>query len=139
VPREPICVLDASVAVAAMIAEDRSDTARRILCDISRNSAVVPNLWFLEVGNTLLIAERRRSLKPAARRDHLADLARLPIMVDSETASQAWNDSMGLAERHRLTLHDAAYLELALRRRLPLATFDAALGRAATTAGVALL
>jgi predicted nucleic acid-binding protein len=135
----PVCVLDASVAIAALIEEDRSDEARRILCEIGNDSTVVPALWFLEVGNTLLLAERRRSLSAAARRDHLADLSRLPITIDHEMASHAWQRTMELAERHALTLYDAAYLELSLRHQLPLATFDAALRRAAKAAGVRLL
>jgi len=134
-----VCVLDASVAIAALIEEDRSDEARRILCEVGTDSAVVPGLWYLEVGNTLLLAERRRSLSAAARREQLADLSRLPIAIDHETTHYAWNDTMGLAERHGLTLYDATYLELSLRRQLPLAAFDAALRRAAKAAGVRLL
>ena len=134
-----VCVLDASVAIAALIEEDRSDEARRILCEVGTDSAVVPGLWYLEVGNTLLLAERRRSLSAAARREQLADLSRLPIAIDHETTHHAWNDTMGLAERHGLTLYDATYLELSLRRQLPLATFDAALRRAAKPVGVPLL
>jgi predicted nucleic acid-binding protein len=134
-----VCVLDASVAIAALIEEDRSDEARRILCEVGNDGAVVPALWYLEVGNILLLAGRRRSLGSAAGREHLADLSRLPIAIDHETTRHAWNDTMGLAERHGLTLYDATYLELSLRRQLPLATFDAALQRAAKAAGVPLL
>ena len=70
----PLCGLDASVTIAALIEEDRSDEARRILRDVVSDSATVPGLWLLEVGNVLLLAERRKSLSAAARRDHLADL-----------------------------------------------------------------
>jgi predicted nucleic acid-binding protein len=66
-------------------------------------------------------------------------LAGLPIGIDEETAGRAWRETLALAEIHRLTLYDAAYLELAVRRSLPLATFDAALRTAAVTAGVPLL
>jgi predicted nucleic acid-binding protein len=135
----PVCVLDASVTIAALIEEDRSDEARRILRDVVSDSAMVPGLWLLEVGNVLLLAERRKSLSAAARRDHLADLSRLPIVIDYATASHAWHDTMSLAERHGLTLYDAVYLELSLRQQLPLATFDAALHRAAKVANVSLL
>ena len=101
----PLCVLDASVTIAALIEEDRSDEARRILRDVVSDSATVPGLWLLEVGNVLLLAERRKSLSAAARRDHLADLSRLPIVIDHATASHAWHDTMALAERHGLTLY----------------------------------
>ena len=135
----PVCVLDASVTLAALIEEERSAEAREILRAVIDDSAVVPGLWFLEVGNVLLIAERRRSLTAAARRDHLDDLSRLPIVIDNETAGHAWHETMEHAVAHRLTLYDAAYLELSLRRQLPLATFDTALRRAAAAAGVGLV
>jgi predicted nucleic acid-binding protein len=135
----PVCVLDASVTIAALIEEDRSEEARRIFQGIANDSAAVPSLWLLEVGNILLLAERRKSLGAAARRDHLADLSRLPIIIDHATASHAWHDTMALAERHGLTLYDAVYLELSLRHQLPLATFDVALRRAANAAKVPLL
>ena len=96
-------------------------------------------LWPLEVGNTLLIAERRQSIAAGDHRQLLRRLATLPIVTDIETAPRAWHETVELAERHRLTLYDATYLELSLRRQLPLATFDAALQRAATAAGVQLL
>ena len=76
-----------------------------------------PCFGLLEVGNILLLAQRRRLLDAAARRDHLKDLAQLPINVDQETAHRAWRDTSLLAERHSLTLYDAAYLELSLRRQ----------------------
>jgi predicted nucleic acid-binding protein len=84
------------------------------------------------------MTERRQKISAAARVEELGDLSRLPIMVDTETASLAWRDTATLAARYRLTLYDAAYLELSIRLSIPLATFDAALRRAATAAGVAL-
>jgi predicted nucleic acid-binding protein len=135
----PSLVLDASVTISALIEEDRSDEARGILETIARDGAMVPPLWPLEVGHILLRAERRGLLDAATRRAHLRHLARLPIAVDHEMAGHAWHDTMALAERHGLTLYDATYLELSLRRGLPLATFDAALRRAATATGADLL
>jgi predicted nucleic acid-binding protein len=135
----PICVLDASVAIAALIQEDQSDRARAILREIIKDSAAVPPIWLFEVGNVLLLAERRRKLSATARREHLEDLARLPIVVDHEATGHAWNDTMIQASRHDLTLYDGSYLELSLRRQLPLATFDMTLQKAARSANVALL
>lgn len=132
-------VLDASVTISALIEEDRSDEARNVFRTVVSEGASVPVLWALEVGHILLLAQRRRLLDAAARRDHLNDLAQLPINVDKETAHRAWRDTSLLAERHSLTLYDATYLELSLRLSLPLATFDAALRRAAEAAGVKLL
>ncbi len=135
----PSLVLDASVTISALIEEDQSDEARGILEAIARDGAVVPALWTVEVGHILLRAQRRGLLDAAVRRAHLRNLSRLPIAVDHEMAGHAWHDTMDLAERHGLTLYDATYLELSLRRGLPLATFDAALRRAANAAGAKLL
>jgi predicted nucleic acid-binding protein len=82
----------------------------------------------------------RRGRHDAAFRDAtLADLALLPIHLDSETDRQAWGATVRLAQRHRLTAYDAAYLELAQRRGLPLATLDKQLRDAASAEGVILL
>jgi predicted nucleic acid-binding protein len=116
-------VLDASVTIAAMLQEARSTRARDILRLVAQEGARVPSLWRLEVGNDLLLAVRRRKLLDDERMTCLEDLAELPI-IDQETAGQAWRTTMELAARHRLTLYDAAYLELAHRRSLPLPTFD---------------
>lgn len=100
-------------------------------------SAVVPNLWHLEVANTVLVGERRKrptTMPPAA---FLAHLGTLPIAVDPRTADRAWSDTIDLARRHNLTEYDAAYLELAVRLgRVPLATLDKQLLAAAPAAGV---
>jgi predicted nucleic acid-binding protein len=135
----PSLVLDVSVTISALIEEYQSDEARGILETIARDGAMVPPLWSLEVGHILLRAERRGLLDAVTRRAHLRHLSRLPIAVDHEMAGHAWHDTMALAERHGLALYDATYLELSLRRGLPLATFDAALRRAATAAGADLL
>ncbi|MDR3538283.1 MAG: type II toxin-antitoxin system VapC family toxin [Acetobacteraceae bacterium] len=135
----PQLVLDASVAVSAVLEEEQSDLAHAVLLQVAAQGGVVPNLWHLEVGQTLLVAERRRRIDAASRHAVLGELAALPIVVDLGTARQAWRDTTTLAERHGLTLYDAAYLELSLRLGLPLASFDDALRRAATTEGVTLL
>lgn len=132
-------VLDASVVLAVALQEANRDLAIPMLARAADDGAVVPAIWHLEVGNTLLLAERRHTISPADRAAALQDLFRLPVDVDADTASRAWRDTFGLAEQHRLTLYDAAYLELSIRRSLPLATFDAALRRAAVAIGVALL
>ena len=132
-------VLDASVTISALFEEAQSDKARDIFATIAADGAVVPTLWPLEVGHILLRAERRRLLEAADRREHLRLLSRLPIALDHAMASHAWHDTMVLAQRYALTLYDATYLELSLRRGLPLATFDAALRRAAAAAGATLL
>jgi predicted nucleic acid-binding protein len=132
-------VLDASIVLAVPLQETNRGAAASVLARVVDDGAAVPGIWHLEIGNILLLAERRRTIAAADRVAALRDLLQLPVEVDQETASRAWHDTMTLAERHRLTLYDAAYLELSLRRALPLATFDAALRRAAAAAGVPLL
>jgi predicted nucleic acid-binding protein len=99
----------------------------------------VPGLWKLEAANILEMGARRGRHDAAFRNSTLADLALLPIRVDTETDRQAWGATLQLSERHRLTMYDAAYLELALRHGLPLASLDADLRRAAQAEGVAVL
>ena len=132
-------VLDASVALAVALQEGNRHLAAPIMALIVEDSAAVPGIWHLEVGNILLLAERRGTISAANRTAALQDLLRLPVDVDHDTATRAWRDTLTLAERYRLTLYDATYLELSLRRGLPLATFDAALRRAASAAGATLL
>ena len=132
-------ILDASVAISAAIEEASSSVAQEILARVAQHGAIVPNIWHLEVGQTLLVAERRKKIDAARREEVCRSFLDLPITVDGETFGRAWTDTMALAMKWRLTVYDASYLELCMRRSLPLATFDKALRRAAAEAGVALL
>lgn len=132
-------VLDASVAISAVLDEDKAEQARTILRRVAEAGALVPNLWHLEVGQTLLVAERQRRIEMTQRQKAQALLLDLPITVDAETWTRAMRDTVTLAADQRLSLYDAAYLELSRRSELPLATFDEDLRQAATTIGVALL
>ena len=106
---------------------------------ILQRSAWVPGLWRLEVANVLEMKVRRGQINAEFQGVTLADLALLPISLDLETHEQAWSATARLAARHRLTVYDAAYLELALRRGLPLATLDRDLRDAARIERVELL
>jgi predicted nucleic acid-binding protein len=132
-------IVDASVVLAVPLQEANRDQAVAVLQLAIEGGAVVPGIWHLEVANSLMLAERRGRISAVDRTAAMQDLFRLPIEVDNDTASRAWRDTLILAEHHRLTLYDASYLELSIRRSLPLATFDAALRRAAEGAGVKLL
>lgn len=132
-------VLDSSMAVAWSFEDETNDDADRVLAELSKKRAVVPLLWFLEVANALLVGERRQRSTQADTAKWTAMLAGLPIRVDDQTNSHAWTTTLGLARHHGLTVYDAAYLELAIRLGLPLATLDAQLRAAAKSAGVALL
>jgi predicted nucleic acid-binding protein len=132
-------VLDSSVTLAWVYSEETSPAVSRVLQLVSNDGAWVPSLWRLEVANILEIGVRRRRHDGAFRDSMLADLALLPIALDQDTAAHAWGATLRLAERHRLTIYDAAYLELAKRRDLPLATLDAELRAAAKGEKVTLL
>ena len=95
------------------------------------DGAIVPNLWRLEIANVLLLAERRGRLDKLGVEQRLGLLAALPISIDADTDAYAWNDTILLARAERLTLYDAAYLELAIRRDVALASLDRDLRRAA--------
>lgn len=129
-------VLDAAAAMAAVLPQRHSDAARVLLMRVADDGAVVPAIWHLEVGNILLAAERRGILAAAQREAVLAHFAALPIATDAETGARAWGDILAVARAYALSLHDAAYLELARRRGVSLGTFDAALLRAAGAAAV---
>lgn len=132
-------VIDSSVALAWCFEDEHTPATLELLDQITQTGATAPALWALEVLNGLAMAERRGRLD-AARRHRLAGFLRdLPVGLDSETANQAWTATAGLAEHHRLTLYDAAYLELAQRFDLPLATLDQELRVAASALGIPLL
>ncbi len=132
-------VLDSSITLAWVYSEETTQAIHDVLSLVSENGAWVPALWRLEVANILEMGVRRGRTDAAFRDAVLVDLALLPVSVDLETDRHAWGATLSLASRHRLTLYDAAYLELAQRRRLPLATLDRELRAAATAEGVSLL
>lgn len=132
-------VLDSSVTLAWVYSAETTEEIAGIFARVVESGAWVPALWRLEVANVLEMGVRKGRSDSAFRDAALADLALLPITLDLETDSQAWGATAKLATRHRLTLYDAAYLELARRRSLPLATLDSELRVAATAEDVALL
>ncbi len=132
-------VLDSSATLAWIYAEELTEPIRIVFNLVCENGAWVPGLWKLEVANVLEMGVRRGRHDAAFRNSTLADLALLPIAVDPETDQQAWAATLRLSERHRLTLYDAAYLELALRRGLPLASLDSDLRSAAQAEAIVVL
>ena len=97
--------------------------------------AWVPALWHLELGNVLLGAQRRKWIDRAGIEQFLGALAFYDIEVDSETIPRAWSNTLSLAPHYRLTVYDVTYLELALRKGLPIATLDDARRKSMTKAG----
>jgi predicted nucleic acid-binding protein len=129
-------VLDGSITVAWFFEDETNTYAESVEDALARAAAVVPALWPLEVANALLVGERRKRTTEAKVTQFLALVTSLPIAIDDETAARAWQESLQLARAHHLSVYDAAYLELALRRGLPLATLDDPLKAAATAIGV---
>ena len=120
--------LDTSVAAAWVLDDENEPYANSAFSLLPAESALVPRLWHLELRNVLLSAERMNRLSPVRAGRHLAALAALPIDTDDDTDL---NTAYELAKAYRLTIYDAVYLELALRRDVPIATLDRALRRAA--------
>lgn len=128
-------VIDASTVVAWALreADARATRARRL---IRTEDAHVPHLWWFELRNALIVNERRGRITEVATARFLRRLSRLRLVISPLPEEAA---VMALARKHRLTVYDAAYLELALREGVPLATLDGALAGSAKAEGVELV
>jgi predicted nucleic acid-binding protein len=131
-------VLDSSVTLAWLYSEETTVALQRVMDLVTDSGAWVPAIWRLEVANSLQTGVRRGRINSTIRDESLADLERMDIVTDAETDTYAWTTTLRLAERFLLTLYDAAYLELAQRRSLPLASLDRQLRTAAAALGLAL-
>jgi predicted nucleic acid-binding protein len=133
-------VADSSVGVAWAVHAQASDATDRLLEEVGAGAPlVVPTLWPFEVANSLLVLVRRRRIRAIEREKALRALARLSFLVDDQGPWLALGRISELASEQNLSVYDAAYLELAVRRSLPLASRDEALCRAARSCGVKLL
>ena len=132
-------VIDASVAISWLFADEQTTLSMNLLQQVSGTGAVVPSLWRLEMANSLQTAVKCRRIDAAYRDSMIQKLLMLPIEIDSDTNDYAWTTTLHLADMHRITVYDASYLGLALRRGLPLATRDDQLAAAAAAAGATLL
>jgi predicted nucleic acid-binding protein len=132
-------VLDASLALSWYFEDERTPAIDAVLDEVVASSAVVPLLWRMEVANGLQMAIRRKRIDRNFRDHAIRQLSLLPIAVDPETDTYVWTATLGLSDRFGLTIYDAAYLELAQRRNLPLASIDKALSTAGERLGLAIL
>ena len=132
-------VLDASIALTWCFSDERTAATTAVLNHVVDQAAFAPAIWPLEVLNALVVAQRRGRCNAADRLRLTGFLRQLPITIDEDTLPHAWTTTAELADRFRLTIYDAAYLELAHRQSLPLATLDSDLRRAAKAVGVSLL
>lgn len=121
-----LIVMDASAALALLLAEDEGTEVEEILnATISINGQIfVPGLFWYELGNALLMAERNNRIDRASNITAMSSFARLPIVTHQETDFAGHNRTMGLARETGLTYYDASYLELAVRYEAPLKSFD---------------
>ena len=129
-------VLGASIAACWAFENEDHPVAALALERMRSDQALVPSLWWFEVRNTLIVNERRGRLAEADTAAFLRALSRLGVVVDRSPEDAA---VLTLSRKHRLTVYDASYLELAVRETLPLATLDAVLARAASVERVSLL
>lgn len=132
-------VLDCSIAVSWCLEDEASPDTDELLERVLDRGALVPSLWFLEIGNVLLQAERRGRIPAGAVEERVALLAALPITVDFGDGQRFLREILPLARSAGLTTYDATYLDLALRNGLPLATKDHALAKAARSSGIDVL
>ena len=133
-------VLDCSVAVAWCFEDEATPALDALLDRVQAEGAVVPAWWTLDVANVLLTAARRGRIAREAVQERLALFDMLAIETDTQGIGAVWRSTvLTLAQTEMLTLYDAVYLELAIRRGLSLASSDRALRQAATQRGVAIV
>jgi predicted nucleic acid-binding protein len=130
--------IDCSLTMAWYFPDESSPYADAVARGLKTREAVAPSIWPLEVANVLAVGERRRRCTEAQSATFLARLKQLPIRIDDDTSSRAWGETIQLARTQRLSAYDAAYLEVAMRRGIPIATLDDGIKRAAKAVGVAL-
>jgi predicted nucleic acid-binding protein len=129
-------VVDASTALAWCFPDESSDYADGVLTALEGRTILVPALWNLEIANAILVGERRNRLRKAEIRQFAALLEALSLVQDMQPVGEHLSNVLPLARKYGLSAYDAAYLELSIRRRAPLATLDGKLLAAARQAGV---
>lgn len=133
-------IADSSVGVAWAVHSQASQAADQLLDRVAAGAPlIVPVLWSFEVANSLVVLVRRKKILAEDHQRALGALSRLPLVVDDEGPRLAFGRISALAAEHGLSVYDAVYLELAIRRKLPLASRDSALCKAAQGCRVKLL
>ena len=132
-------VLDCSVTMSWCFSDEVNDFADAVLDFIAESEALAPVIWPLEVSNVMLVAERRGRISKAQLMRLVELLGALPVTVDISTSERAMGAILAVAREQRLSVYDAAYLELAMREGSPIASLDEQLKTAAERCGVPLL
>jgi predicted nucleic acid-binding protein len=127
------------MTIAWLFDDERTDAAHRVMLRVVAEGAIAPSRWQLEVANVLRNAVRRGRCDEAYADRSLERLTRLPVVIDDETSGHAWSTTRALSREQNLTLYDAADLELAIRKALPLASCDTDLIAAAGRCGLEVL
>jgi len=136
---KPTLILDCSMAMAWCFADESTPETVQIQDRLASEAAVVPAHWFLEIANVLAMAEKRKRISLDDSVQFVQLLSCLDIQVDEEASRRAFDHILPLCRSHGLTSYDVAYLDLVLRRRVPLASLDDALRQAATSLGLQVL
>lgn len=132
-------VVDCSVVMAWLFHDEATPRTAGLLNRLANETALVPAWWFIEITNVLAMAERKGRITPLQSDAFISDLGKLGIEQDDAAPDRAFTHLLGLCRVHRLTSYDAMYLDLAVRRNLPLATLDDELRKSAKKLGVSLL
>ena len=132
-------VIDNSVVMTWCFKDENSQYSDFILNMLESDTAIVPLIWPLEVTNVLLVAEQKKRISEADSTRFIALLSELPILVDQEPPERMIKEIFALARKHNLSSYDASYLDLAMRKGLPIATLDKNLLAAAKRIKVSIL
>jgi predicted nucleic acid-binding protein len=132
-------VIDNSVVMTWCFEDEINRYAEVILDQLEISTAFVPSIWALEVGNVLLVAERKKRISQADSVRFIALLRDLPIVIEQEPSDVMFGEILALAREHRLSTYDASYLDLAMRKGLPIATLDNSLIAAAKRGQVPIM
>jgi predicted nucleic acid-binding protein len=133
-------VLDASVFLSWLFPDEENEWSKALVRGLrEENRIVVPAHWPVEISNGLLVGCRRKRIKSEQIPEFLDQLAKLPVEIESAMPLADAKRVVTLAEKHSLTVYDAAYLDLAQRRNLALGTLDRALSKAAQAERITLL
>jgi predicted nucleic acid-binding protein len=135
----PTFVADCSIAMAWLFHDEATPKTVALLNRLATETALVPGWWSVEVTNVLAMAERKGRITAAQSDAFIADLSKLGIERDNEAPDRAFTHLLALCRTHRLTSYDAIYLDLSIRRGLPLATLNGDLRKIAKKLGVGLL
>ena len=132
-------IIDCSITMAWCFSDESTAKTSKILDRMIDETALVPSLWFLEVANVLAMAEKKKRISRAQSAEFLSLLGTFEVEVDDEFVGRAFSHFLPICRDRDLTSYDATYLDLAVRRSLPLASLDDNLRRAGKSLGVPLL